>query len=342
MPERRLQTIIALVLAGYCVSALEVSAEESLDQIEPVAFEHEGSAGPIDPELVEDVPEIPDTSSPESLTADPAPTPAEVSEKSGTPATQETVIPEEEDHADLSGEPVEEPQQDFFKEMLLAVVGADVAGLETLFEQGASPDQEIPVPAPEWLRETYKETPMAYYLENEPGLTLLMLASYEGRPEVVQAFVDAGAEIFRKTRKHKSFALQFAAKSQSVEAIQRLLKVGPDSETARLEIKIDLGAQRGSLWREKECIGVTRISTGREGYETDTGRFVVTNKYRHWTSTIYNARMPYFMRLSCGDFGLHAGEVPGYPASHGCIRLPEMDAKDFFKRVPIGTLVTIY
>lgn len=226
--------------------------------------------------------------------------------------------------------------------LLAAVEADDAAAVAALLAEGGDPNLELPSPAPDWLRERYAETPMAYYLQREPGVTLLMLAAFRGNPDVVEALMAAGAEPYRLTRRHKSFALQFAAKSQSTDAMQRLLGVGADSEVAELELRIDLAAQRGSLWRNGECIGTTRISTGRKGYETKKGRFVVTNKYRHWTSTIYNARMPYFMRLSCGDFGLHAGVVPGYPASHGCIRLPEMDAKDFFKRTPIGTLVTIY
>ena len=50
--------------------------------------------------------------------------------------------------------------------------------------------------------------------------------------------------------------------------------------------------------------------------------------------------MPYFMRIH-GAVGMHAGYLPGYPASHGCIRMPEFMAEDFFNNVEIGTPVTI-
>jgi hypothetical protein len=56
---------------------------------------------------------------------------------------------------------------------------------------------------------------------------------------------------------------------------------------------------------------------------------------------LYPAEMPFFLRLSCGDFGLHMGRLPGYPASHGCIRLPEKSARRLYASVPIGTLVEI-
>ncbi len=64
-------------------------------------------------------------------------------------------------------------------------------------------------------------------------------------------------------------------------------------------------------------------------------------KHRQWKSTLYHAPMPLYLRLSCRDFGLHAGELPGYPASHGCIRMKKKDAEEFFSRVPVGTLVVI-
>jgi lipoprotein-anchoring transpeptidase ErfK/SrfK len=51
--------------------------------------------------------------------------------------------------------------------------------------------------------------------------------------------------------------------------------------------------------------------------------------------------MPYFMRLSCLDFGMHEGVVPNYPASHGCIRLPSEAARKLFAEIPVGTLVTV-
>jgi hypothetical protein len=68
---------------------------------------------------------------------------------------------------------------------------------------------------------------------------------------------------------------------------------------------------------------------------------VVTDKKTFHISNLYHAKMPFFMRLSCKDFGMHEGELPGYPASHGCIRLPGDSARKLFKEVPIGTLVTI-
>ena len=88
-------------------------------------------------------------------------------------------------------------------------------------------------------------------------------------------------------------------------------------------------------------IFATKVSTGRKGFATPTGDFVITNKHRAWTSTIYHASMPYFQRLSCSDFGLHEGNVPGYPASHGCIRVPAGNAAKLFTMTQAGDRVRI-
>jgi lipoprotein-anchoring transpeptidase ErfK/SrfK len=85
----------------------------------------------------------------------------------------------------------------------------------------------------------------------------------------------------------------------------------------------------------------TSCSTGRQGYSTRTGDYVITDKERSHRSTIYKVEMPYFMRLSCLDFGMHEGVVPSYPASHGCIRLPGDAARRLFAEIPVGTLVSV-
>jgi ankyrin repeat protein len=71
------------------------------------------------------------------------------------------------------------------------------------------------------------------------------------------------------------------------------------------------------------------------------GKYVITDKERNHWSTIYKVEMPYFMRLSCLDFGMHAGAVPNYPASHGCIRLPSEAARKLFAEIPVGTVVAV-
>ena len=78
-----------------------------------------------------------------------------------------------------------------------------------------------------------------------------------------------------------------------------------------------------------------------EGYNTPAGRYVITDKHRSWTSTLYHCSMPFFMRLNCSAIGLHSGYVTGRPASHGCIRLPYEKAQKFFGICRVGDEVQI-
>ena len=83
------------------------------------------------------------------------------------------------------------------------------------------------------------------------------------------------------------------------------------------------------------------ISSGMGGYETTTGNFQVTSKHEHWVSTIYGVPMPHFLRLNGGAMGLHGGYLPGFAASHGCVRLTFVDAEKLFAIAPVGTRVVI-
>lgn len=83
------------------------------------------------------------------------------------------------------------------------------------------------------------------------------------------------------------------------------------------------------------------ISSGMGGYETRAGSFRVTNKHQHWVSTIYGVPMPHFLRLNHGSMGLHGGYLPGFAASHGCVRLTFADAEKLFAIAPVGTRVII-
>jgi lipoprotein-anchoring transpeptidase ErfK/SrfK len=134
-------------------------------------------------------------------------------------------------------------------------------------------------------------------------------------------------------------ALYISAETGQWRCTQILLGGGPSPDQLRIEIS--LASQRAALVKNGVSIFYTECSTGRHGYSTRAGQFVITDKERNHRSTIYKVDMPYFMRLSCLDFGMHAGIVPNYPASHGCIRLPSVAARKFFSEIPVGTLVTV-
>ncbi|AHM02889.1 hypothetical protein roselon_00444 [Roseibacterium elongatum DSM 19469] len=100
--------------------------------------------------------------------------------------------------------------------------------------------------------------------------------------------------------------------------------------------------QRVHVYRNGIRIGVSTCSTGRPGHETPTGVFTVLQKDAdHRSSTYNNAPMPNMNRLTWGGIALHAGNLPGYPASHGCIRLPLEFSEHLFEVTHIGTPVII-
>ena len=107
-------------------------------------------------------------------------------------------------------------------------------------------------------------------------------------------------------------------------------------------VYVDLDRQLATVYRNGVRIGVSTISSGMEGYETPRGVFTILEKdIDHRSRTYDNAPMPYQQRLGWKGVALHAGNLPGFPASHGCIRLPLEFSKLLFKTTEIGGTVVI-
>jgi hypothetical protein len=105
---------------------------------------------------------------------------------------------------------------------------------------------------------------------------------------------------------------------------------------------VSLTEQKAYVYRNGILIGATTVSTGRPGHITPTGVFTVLQKQKEHRSTIYDgAPMPYMERLTWGGIALHAGGLPGYPESHGCVHLPSEFAKLLFDISPAGMTVVI-
>lgn len=142
-----------------------------------------------------------------------------------------------------------------------------------------------------------------------------------------------------------------------------------DHVSGPAKVVIRLGEQRAYFYKGGTLVGVSTISSGREGIGTVTGNFKIIQKDKDHVSSLFGdyvdangnviqkeidtrkdpkppgarydgAKMPYFMRI-VGGTGMHEGFLPGYPASHGCIRMPGFMAEAFFRNVSIGTPVTI-
>ena len=223
-----------------------------------------------------------------------------------------------------------------------AIVWDDEPLLNFLLECGANPNTPLASPVERNFSRFVLERSLREYLETEPGMTPLMLAAGMNKMGCVEALLRYGAKRGTVTGHYKMTAIDFAARRDAPpEMLQVLLGKSPRLEDQRMRIDVSISRQQAVFYKDNQVALVTPISTGRPGFPTPTGQFVVTDKDRLHRSTLYPAYMPYFLRMSCRDFGLHAGELPGYPASHGCIRLPWSSAERLYRQVDIGTLVTI-
>lgn len=114
------------------------------------------------------------------------------------------------------------------------------------------------------------------------------------------------------------------------------------AEPAAISLVISIADQRAYVYRAGRLIAATTVSTGMDGHETPVGEFTILEKKVFHRSNLYsNAPMPYMQRLTWDGVALHAGHLPGYPASHGCIRMPKAFARELFDITAMGGSVTI-
>src|SRR5947199_3974942 len=143
----------------------------------------------------------------------------------------------------------------------------------------------------------------------------------------------------------------------SAETCTEDVRVSPDSNTLTpgeyvweperapegpLLIIASITEQVAYVYRNGIRIARSSVSTGRPGHPTPTGVFTILEKEIHHTSSIYKgAEMPYMERVTWGGIALHAGDLPGYPDSHGCVRLPLEFSKLLFGVTMKGATVII-
>ena len=137
---------------------------------------------------------------------------------------------------------------------------------------------------------------------------------------------------------------------QKLSVIERAARLSPGqfvwepeaASTGPVFLVIDLTRQRVLLYRGGVPIAASTISTGSKGRETPIGVFTILQKeVVHRSRTYDDAPMPYMQRLTSKGVAMHAGNLPGYPASHGCIRLPKAFAKLLYGVTELGTPVMI-
>src|SRR6516162_8602316 len=107
-------------------------------------------------------------------------------------------------------------------------------------------------------------------------------------------------------------------------------------------IIVSLPGQRMYVYRNGVRIGVSTVSTGTKSHATPTGIFtILQKKVRHESNIYKGARMPHIQRLTWTGIAMHAGHLPGYPASHGCVRLPVDFAEKLYSVTSNGTNVIV-
>jgi hypothetical protein len=109
-----------------------------------------------------------------------------------------------------------------------------------------------------------------------------------------------------------------------------------------VSILISIPGQIAYVYRDGVLIAASTVSTGKPGKATPTGEFTILQKREFHRSNLYsNAPMPFMQRLTWTGIALHAGTLPGYPASHGCIRFPREFARRLFEITQLGTAVAV-
>jgi hypothetical protein len=117
---------------------------------------------------------------------------------------------------------------------------------------------------------------------------------------------------------------------------------GDAKDMGPMAVVVSLTEQRAYAYRNGVLIAVSTVSTGKPGHETPTGVFTILQKDKdHHSSKYNNAPMPYQERLTWDGVALHAGGLPGYPESHGCVHLPTEFARLLFDATTMGMVVVI-
>ena len=208
-----------------------------------------------------------------------------------------------------------------------------------LLVAGADPNEQERAPARSEFAEYFDSTTFRYHLKVDRRITPIMMAAAQRNHTMAQALMDAGANGKAYTPKYLMGAIIGSWYKDS--DMQQICLLGKVPEHQPRKLVIDLSSQRATLYTNGVATYSTRVSTGKAGYRTPTGNYVISDRHRHHTSSIYDASMPYFQRFSYSAFGIHQGYVPGYPASHGCIRLPWEGARYLFGQLKVGDLAVI-
>ncbi|MFP6873189.1 MAG: L,D-transpeptidase [Verrucomicrobiales bacterium] len=154
----------------------------------------------------------------------------------------------------------------------------------------------------------------------------------------VMALAGADAHPFSKGNKSRPAAKHAKNRAGGLVVNNDVLSNGG----GKREVIVDINKQRAYLLVSGVMALNVPVSTARSGKHTPRGSFRITQRVRSGkTSTIYGCDLPFWMRLDYSAIGLHVGELPGYPASAGCVRLSEKGARLLFENTTSGVAVWI-
>jgi hypothetical protein len=211
---------------------------------------------------------------------------------------------------------------------------------QTALDAKADPDKTVLLSQEESSALRLVSAKTYFYYSNGTALRPLHLAAGLGETEICQLLVAGGAKRFALSKGFDWVPAQYAAKEGHPDLARILLGIDPKED--HYKIKVSIRDQKLIVYRDDVAFLTAKISTGRQDKPTPPGNYLVTDKIRLELSTLYKVRMPFFLRLSFSEYGIHYGFNPGHPASHGCIRVgSEEMAQKIFESCPVGTLVRI-
>ncbi|WP_241656384.1 L,D-transpeptidase family protein [Sphingomonas oligophenolica] len=112
--------------------------------------------------------------------------------------------------------------------------------------------------------------------------------------------------------------------------------------TQPVSIVISIPDQKAYVYRGETMVAASSVSTGKDGKDTPVGTFPILQKEEMHHSNLYDsAPMPFMQRLTWDGVAIHAGRNPGFPASHGCVRVPRAFAEKLFTVTTLGTPVMV-
>ena len=211
--------------------------------------------------------------------------------------------------------------------------------VEALIDAGVDVDADERSPARSEFRDMFGSRTFKYHLQTDRRIRPVMMAAALYNEEIAQMLMDAGANGQAYTRKYLTAAIIGSWHKDT--DLQQIVLLGEVPNPQPRKVVVDLSSQRVTLYENGVATYSTRCSTGKSGHRTPVGEYVISDRHRHHTSSIYGTSMPYFQRFSFSAFGLHQGYVPNYPASAGCIRLPHQSARHLWDKLNVGDYCVI-